>query len=167
MSLLRLLGLVTQNPMLLVWIALGAFAAGAITGGGAAWTVQGWRLDAAKAEFKGFVDTTRAQGEAAQKLADTTKAADKKRKEQADAENKRTLDGQRADVKRLRNTRAGSSFVPAAATGASRVDLACFDRAELERSIRGLDLGVQSLVDEGSEAAVNLNTAKSWAQSAP
>lgn len=161
---LRLLGLVTQNPMLLVWIALGAFAAGAISGGGLAWTVQGWRLDAVKAEFKGFVATTRAQGEAAQKLSDATKAADKKRKDQADAENKRTIDTLRADVKRLRNARAGSSFVPAPAPGASRPELACFDRAELERAIRDLDRGVQGLVDEGSEAAVNLDTARTWAQ---
>lgn len=162
---LRLLGLVTQNPMLLVWIALGAFVAGAISGGGAAWTVQGWRLDAVKAEFKGFVDTTRALGEAAQKLSDATKAADKKRKDQADAENKRTIDTLRADVKRLRNARAGGDFVPTAAPGADRPDLACFDRAELERAIRDLDRGVQGLVDEGSEAAVNLDTARTWAQS--
>lgn len=161
---LRLLGLVTQNPMLLVWIALGAFVAGALTGGGAAWTVQGWRLDAVKAEFKGFVDTTRAQGEAAQKLSDATKAADKKRKEHADVENKRTLDGLRADVKRLRDARAGGGFVPAAAPGTHRPDLACFDRTELERAIRDLDHAVQGLVDEGSEAAVNLDTARIWAQ---
>lgn len=73
--LLGLVGRVTGNPMLLVWIAIGAFVAGVVTGGGAAWKVQGWRLDAVKAEFKGFVDTTRALGKAA--------ATEKKRIEDA------------------------------------------------------------------------------------
>lgn len=159
-----LLGMVTRNPLLLIWIALGAFAFGAVSGGGAAWTVQGWRLDAVRAEFKGFVDTTRVLGEAAQKQSDATKAANQKRKDQADAENKRTLDRLRADVKRLRDARAGGSFVPAAAAGTLRPDLACFDRPELERAIRGFDIGIQGIVDEGSAAAVNLDTAKAWAQ---
>lgn len=163
--LLGLIGRVTGNPMLLIWIVLGAFVAGVVTGGGVAWKLQGWRLDAVKAEFKGFVDTTKAIGEAAQKLSDATKAADKKRQEQANEENKRTTDTLRADIKRLRNARASGNFVPAAATSASRPDLACFDRPELERAIRVLDLEIQGLVDEGSAAAVNLNTARGWAQS--
>lgn len=162
--LLGLVGRVAGNPMLLVWIALGAFAAGVTVGGGAAWTVQGWRLDAVKAEFKGFVDVTRILGEEALRARMIREAADQKRQEQADAENKRTIDAFRADIKRLRNARAGSRFVPAAATSASRPDLACFDRADLERSIRGFDLGVQGLVDEGSATTVNLDTAKVWAQ---
>lgn len=159
-----LLGMVTKNPMLLLWIALGAFAAGAVAGGGTAWTLQGWRLDAVKAEFKGFVDTTRVMGEAAQKLSDATKAADQKRKDQADVENKRTIDSLRADVKRLRDARAGGSFVPAAAAGSLHPEVACFDRPELERAIRDLDREVQGLVDEGSESTVNLDTARTWAQ---
>lgn len=155
---------ITGNPMLLLWIALGAFAAGAVSGGGAAWTVQGWRLDAVRAEFKGFVDVTRALGEAAQKESIRREAADKTKKDQANAENKRTIDSLRADVKRLRDARAGGSFVPAAPAGSLRPELACFDRPELERAIRGLDRTVQGLVDEGSEATVNLDTARAWAQ---
>lgn len=162
--LLGLVGRVTGNPMLLVWIALAAFVGGVITGGGAAWKVQGWRLDAVKAEFKGFVDTTRVIGEAAQKLSDATKAADKKRQEQANEENKRTTDALRADIKRLRNARPGGNFVPPAATSARRPNLACFDGAELESAIRVLDLEVQGFVDQGSEATVNLDTAKMWAK---
>ena len=159
-----ILGMITKNPLLLVWIALGAFAAGALSGGGAAWTVQGWRLDAVQAKFDGFVATTRTAGEAAQKAATLREAADKSKKEQADAENNRTLDRLRADNQRLRNTRAGSSFVPAAAPGTGRPDIACFDRPELERALRGFDLGIQGLVDEGSAATVNLDTARGWAQ---
>lgn len=159
-----ILGLITKNPLVLVWIALGAFAAGAISGGGAAWTVQGWRIDAVQAKFDGFVATTRATGEAAQTAANLREAADKSKKEHADAENKRSLDRLRADNQRLRDARAGGSFVPAAAPGAGRPDLACFDRPELEHALRGFDSEVQGLVDEGDEAAVNLETAKAWAQ---
>lgn len=160
-----LLGIVTRNPMVLIWIAVGAFVVGAASGGGTAWTVQGWRLDAVQAKFDGFIATTKAEGEAAKKLANDQAAEDKRKKEQADEENARTLSALRADVKRLRDARPGGSFVPAAASGSLRPELACFDRSELERAIRGLDLGVQGLVDEGSEDAVSLNTSKSWAQS--
>lgn len=159
-----LLGMVTKNPLLLLWITLGAFAAGAISGGGAAWTVQGWRLDAVRARFDGFVSTTRAAGEAAQKAADIKESTDKNRKEQSDAENKRSLDRLRADNQRLRDARAGGSFVPAATPGAGRADLACFDRPELEHALRGFDSEVQGLIDEGDEAAVNLDTARTWAR---
>ena len=137
---LSLLGHVTKNPMLLIWIALGSFVAGIVTGGGTAWMVQGWRLDAVKAEFKGFVDTTKILGEAAQKESDKMKQADKQRMENANAENARTINNLRADIKRLRNTRTSGDFVPSPASNADRPDLACFDRAELERAIRTLDI---------------------------
>ena len=44
-----LLKAITGNPLLLVWGALGISAVSLATGFGTAWTVQGWRLDAAKA----------------------------------------------------------------------------------------------------------------------
>lgn len=154
-----LLGKVIGNPLLIVWIAIGAFVAGGV----GAWKVQGWRLDAVKAEHQSFVAQTKTLGEAAQKAADATKAADKSRKEQADAENKRTLDTLRTDNKRLRNARAGSNFLPAAAPGAARPDRACFDRAEFERALQRFDNGTTAIVGEGDEARVGLNSSKSWA----
>lgn len=160
----KLLALVMRNPMLLAWIALAAFAAGAVTAGGAAWTIQGWRLAAVQATFDGFVQTTKALGEAAQKAATALEARDKQRKELADAENDRLILRLRTDIKRLRDARPGGGFVPAAGAGSLRPDLACFDRAELERALRALDLGVQSLVDEGSATAVDIDTARAWAR---
>lgn len=59
----RLLGAVTGNPTLLVWIVLSAFAAGA----GSAWTVQGWRMGKLQAEYDSLVVTTRVIGEQAKK----------------------------------------------------------------------------------------------------
>lgn len=142
---------------------LGRLLLATLAGAAIAWTLQGWRLDAVKAEFKGFVDTTRAIGEAAQQAAIATAKADHQRKEHADAENITTLDRLRADNQRLRDARAGRSFLPAAAPGARSPATACFDRPELERSLRDFDRGITGLIDEGDEARVNLDTAKRWA----
>ena len=107
--------------------------------------------------------TVKAEGDAAKKLADATAAEDKRKKESSDHEYQTTIASLRADVKRMCDTRAGSRFVPAAPAGSRRVDLACFDRAELERTIRDFDSAIQGLVDQGSADAVGLNVARSWA----
>jgi len=159
----RLVGMITGNPATLLWLMAAAFVIGLSSGAGGAWWVQGLRLDAVQAEYDGFVATTKAQGEAAKKLADATAAEDKRKKESSDHEYQTTIASLRADVKRMRDARAGSRFVPAAPAGSRRVDLACFDRAELERTIRDFDTAIQGLVDQGSADAVGLNVARSWA----
>lgn len=159
----RLVGHIIGNPGLLLWLVIAAFVIGLGSGGSAAWWVQGLRLDAVQAEYDGFVATAKAQGEAAKKLADATAAEDKRKKESSDHEYQTTIASLRADVKRMRDARAGSRFVPAAPAGSRRVDLACFDRAELERTIRDFDSAIQGLVDQGSADAVGLNVARSWA----
>lgn len=141
-----------------------SLALGVLLGFSVAWSWQASNLDAISAEYNGFVDTTRALGDAAQKASLEREARDKAEKTKADNENKLTITSLRADVKRLRNARASSNYLPSAPTGAQRPDLACFDRTELEQSLRSFDAGIQGLVDEGSEAAVNLNTARRWAQ---
>ena len=157
----RLAGMITGNPALLLVIA--AFVIGLGSGGSAAWWVQGLRLDAVQAEYDGFVATTKAEGEAAKKLADATAAEDKRKKESSDHEYQTTIASLRADVKRMRDARAGSRFVPAAPAGSRRVDLACFDRAELEQALQRFDAGIAGLFDEGDTDAVGLNVARSWA----
>lgn len=159
----RLVGHIMGNPGLLLWLVIAAFVIGLGSGGSAAWWVQGLRLDAVQAEYDGFVATAKAEGEAAKKLADATAAEDKRKKESSDHEYQTTIASLRADVKRMRDARAGSRFVPAAPAGSRRVDLACFDRAELERTIRDFDTAIQGLVDQGSADAVGLNVARSWA----
>jgi hypothetical protein len=72
-----LLGKITGNPMLLLWIAGVAFLAGVASGGGAAWKVQGWRLEAVQSKFDGFVATVKAQGEAAEEDAKRIEAQQK------------------------------------------------------------------------------------------
>lgn len=151
--------LIVSNP----WMLFALFVLGLSSGAGIAWRIQGLCLDAVQAEYDGFVATTKAQGEAAKKLADAQAAEDKRKKESSDNEYQATIASLRADVKRVRDARAGSRFVPAAPAGSRRVDLACFDRAELERTIRDFDTAIQGLVDQGSADAVGLNVARSWA----
>ena len=54
-------------------------------------------------------------------------------------------------------------FGGAAPAGSRNPGIACFDRAELERTIRDFDTAIQGLVDQGSAGAVGLNVARSWA----
>jgi hypothetical protein len=160
----RLVGLITGNPTLLLWLALGSFALGLASGAGGAWTVQGWRLDAVQAEFDGFAATVKAQGEAAEKLAKAKADEDKRNKERVDREYKTTIAGLAADVKRLRDDRARSGYVPAAPAGSRSPGLACFDRAELEQALRRFDEEITGLFAEGDADAVGLNSAREWAQ---
>jgi hypothetical protein len=160
-----------------IWIAIAVTSAA--VGAGAAWKVQEWRLDSAKAETKlvqseydQFVTKTEAAGKIAEAEKKATIAADKLREGNANAENARTTAALRSDIKRLRGerdqARAGSSIVPAAAHGAANPETACFDRPELERALRGfidqIAAGTRILVDEGSQATIDLDSAKLWAQ---
>lgn len=161
---------------------LGALAlAGAVT-----WLYQlvdnHWATDAGIAEGKKrmqpkidalekFKADTIAAGKKAEQEKQAKEAADKKRKEQADAENKAAVAALSADVVRMRRERdaARRSIVPQAPAGSKCPDgQACFDRAELEREIRGrLDevrAELRKLVDEGSAVTIDLNTARRWAQ---
>jgi hypothetical protein len=159
----RLVGHIIGNPGLLLWLVIAAFVVGLSSGAGGAWWVQGLRLDAVQAKYDGFVATTKAQGEAAKKLADATAAEDKRKKESSDHEYQTTIADLNADIKRMRDARAGSRFVPAAPAGSRRVDLACFDRADLERTLQQFDEAVTGLIAEGDADAVGLNVARFWA----
>lgn len=151
--------MIVGNP----WALAALFALGLAFGGSGAWWVQGQRLAATQARFDGFVGTVKAEGEAAKKLADATAAEDKRKKESSDHEYQTTIAGLNADVKRMRDDRARSHYVPAAPAGSRSVDLACFDRAELERTLQQFDEAVTGLIAEGDADAVGLNVARRWA----
>lgn len=153
--------LIVGNP----WALVALFALGLSSGAGGAWWVQGLRLDTVKAEYAGFVATTKAEGDAAKKLADAKAAEDKRNKESSDHEYQTTIASLRADVKRMRDDRAGSRFVPAAPAGSRSVGLARFDRAELEQALQRFDDGISGLIAEGDAGAVGLNVARGWAAS--
>lgn len=159
----RVVGMIVGNPGLLLWLVIAAFVIGLSSGAGGAWWVQGLRLDAVQAEYDGFVATVKAEGEAATKLAEATAAEDKRKKESSDHDYQTTIASLNADIKRMRDDRARSRFVPAAPAGSRSVGLACFDRAELEQAVQRFDDGISGLIAEGDAGAVGLNVARSWA----
>jgi len=134
-----------------------------LLGAGCAWYVQGLRIDAVQAEFDSFVATTKAQGEVAAELALKRTAEDKRKKELIDNVYNLSVASLNADIKRLRDARASSRFVPAAPAAPGSTSSACFDRAELERTLQQLDSEVSGIVAEGDESALALNVARMWA----
>lgn len=146
-----------------LYAALGALAVVGLLLAGL--IIQTKRLEAVQTEYATFAAGVEQVGKLAVAAAEKQKADDKLKKEKADAENATAIAAVRADNARLRAQRASRSYVPTAASGAASPERACFDRALLERALRDLDEGVSGLVDEGSEATVNLDTAKRWAQS--
>ena len=76
----------------------------------------------------------------------------------------RTITNLRADVKRLRDNRASGGGLSAPATSAESPGRICFDPAKLSGALRKFDEGVLGLVEGCSEAVINLDTAKKWAQ---
>lgn len=158
-----LLKLFTGNPISMLWViggvALGAFA----LGGSAAWTVQGWRLDAANAKYEVFVTKTEAAGKVQDAASKAKDAANKLKQEKANEENLRTKRALTVALNSLRNSRPGSSFVPAAPAGAVRPDLACYSRPEFVGAVGSFIEAARGLADEGTAAAIDLNTARQWA----
>ena len=150
-----------------IWGYAAIGAAVVIAGLGLALKVQTSRLDAVRAEYAGFVAQTKAIGEAAEKAAKLKEAEDKKRKETVDADlnrARRDLAGLADAYRSLREQRARSGFLPAAAPGAGSVTRACFDRAELERTLGEIDAVGSGIAQEGDQARIGLDAAKRWAR---
>lgn len=125
--------------------------------------IQTLRLDRSQKEFQAFKVAVEVAGKVQEAETKRRIAQERELKELSDAENKRTTDKLLADIARLRKQRPDSSFVPAAPAGSSRPDLICFDRAEYVRADGAFTAGARGLADEGSKAAVDLDTAKRWA----
>lgn len=154
----NLINAIPLHYRLLAMIAL----AGAVYGLGWIKGANHEQLKAAK-----FEAATVALGQAAKQRADATIKADKLRKETADAENNRTLDSLRADIKRLRNARAHGGGLSAPATAPSSPDRICFAPAKFSAALRDLDEGILGIVEDGSKAVIDLDTAKKWAENNP
>ncbi len=163
-----LLGLVPGLPSWAWrWIGIGLVLVAAVAFG---WVKRGEhdqpKYDALQLAYSTFKADVEAKGVIAQREADKRVAAEKSAKEKADAENAKSIAALHNDVARMRRERdsARRSLVPAAASQASSPDRACFDRTKLESALRSYRDAVRGLVDEGSDAVIDLNTAKAWAQ---
>jgi hypothetical protein len=126
--------------------------------------IQTARLDSVKAEYFSFVEKTKLAGEEQERKTKETIARNLKEKERSDAENKRLRTANAALSRSLRESRSSRQYLPAPSPSAKRPDAATFDRAELERAIQLLDERVSGLIEQGDQARIDLDTARTWAQ---
>ena len=166
-----LLKLATGNPITLLWIGGGIFAAGLAMGGSGAWWIQGLRLDACKAEYAGFVAKVKALGEAQEVITKAKDAENQKSKERADEQNrkaKRDLAGLYDAYGKLLDTNSRLSQLPEAPPGSASPADITFDRASLDRGLAAADgilqSGAAKILRRGDEAIADLETAKTWAK---
>ena len=115
-----------------------------------------------KADREKFIASLRAQAEEQENEIKRKENEYRKAKEAADNEAKRKLDDLAHTVKRLRDERARASSVPAALANASRPDLICFARDEFARAVDNFEAGVEGIAAKGAEAAIGLESARSW-----
>ncbi len=147
-----------MNPLVIV-AAIAFCVGGAVVG-----EFQEWRLDRLQTKYDKFVGETKHAGELAQKTTELKEAKDNILKERTDAERNATLAAVTAERDRLRRG-AGRSIVPQGPANSRRPDLACFDRTEFGAAIDGFRSEVRGFAEEGTTFTVDLNSAKTWAQS--
>ena len=147
---------------LAAWGALGTLlVVGALSG---ACYIQTSRLASLRAEYEAFKGGVEALGRAAKKAAAEKEAADKLRKEQADALHLKAVDALNADIRRLRSDSARGRRLPLPSTITAGTSRTCFDSDRLIAAIRGLDENLLGIVEVGAKAVVDLDAAKNWAQ---
>ena len=144
------------------WIAIGAV----ILALGAAVWVQTERLDTVKKEYADFVAKVKALGEAQEAATKLKDAENQTRMEKANAENARTRRALATALNGLRHASSSGGGLSAPAPTAASPARTCFDPAKLDSALRKLDAGVLGIVEIGSGAVIDLDSAKIWAQQA-
>jgi hypothetical protein len=160
-----LLSKITNNPMVLLYVAGISFAAGLASGAVPAWKYQAALKEVVQAKFDSFVAQTKAEGVAAQKIAAAKDAQYKLDKENSDEQYKNNLADAAVVSQRLLHDRSSRGYLPQASATSSHPDRACFNRLQLGEAIRELDAGVQGIVDQGDRARIGLDTGRVWTKS--
>ncbi len=120
-----------------------------------------WREEVrAFAVFKAQVEVL---GKAAQVEKERIEREHKLLKERTDVENKRTTANLRATITRLRND-PGQGGLSSPTPSPASPDRTCFDPAALDRALRNLNQDLLGLIEEGSQAVIDLDSAKAWAR---
>lgn len=104
----------------------------------------------------------RAELEALTIAAEAEAADDLENKERTDAENARRIADLNRELARLRKQPAYVAPAAPAGSGCPPAQV-CFDRAEFERAYRKLVEGVRGVAAEGSQIAIDLDSARDWA----
>lgn len=120
-----------------------------------------WREDVRA--FNAYKIEVAALGKAAEMEKARIEREHKLLKERTDVENKRTTANLRATIIRLRNDphQGGLSGPPPSATSPDRT---CFDPAALDRALRVLNQDLLGIIETGSQAVIDLDSAKEWAR---
>lgn len=125
--------------------------------------VYAWHCEREKAALASLVASTRALGEAAEQEASDTVKENLARKELADERIKNLSSATVSLARELRDARASSRDLSAAAARARGTPGAA-KYVELLREIGRLDAGVSRVGEEADGERVRLNEAKVWAQ---
>ena len=123
--------------------------------------VQNTRLASCKREFEVFKAEVKVLGDAQNAKTKLKDAENREIMEKANAENLRTKSALTIALNSLRSN-PNSGRLPEAPASSKRPDLACFDRAEYQRAYGEFVKEIRGLADEGTESAIDLQTAKSW-----
>lgn len=147
---------------------LGAIGAGiVILGLGAAVKVQSARLESTKAEYAGFVAQVKAAGDAQEAASKVKDEQNKLAKEKSDAQNAKSRAALIVALNSLRHASSSGGGLSAPTPSATSPARTCFDPAKLDSALRNLDQGILGIVEIGSGAVADLDSAKAWAQSRP
>ena len=138
------------------WIILAVVLA--FVASGAYWNHHGYNT--ATTEWEGRIAATRA---AAEQTARITEHENQRLKEKTDAENWNLTVSLRNDITRLRNNNARRGNLSSPAPTAGSPDKTCFDAAKFDSALRELDQDFLGIVEAGSQAVIDLDSAKMWA----
>lgn len=139
--------------------------AGSLIAGSGAWHVQGLRIDKLKADHSLEIQKIKNVGEIVQAKSNQITVTQEKAKEVADVDYKEDFARLNAELKRLRNERARTSYTPSPAPNSRSSELTCFNRTELESAFQFLDAGLQELIAEGDQNTARLVSGMKWADS--
>jgi hypothetical protein len=123
--------------------------------------IANYRAEKWENAHKTFVAQTEAIGKLAAEKARAKEKSDLATKQKVDNENKSLRASLAAESQRLRDARAGSSFLPRAPSGTSGTTVTA-DRAKLEAALRDFDSAASRLIDQGDSAIADLNSGKAW-----
>lgn len=121
-----------------------------------------------QAQFDQFVSQTAELGKKAQAEAKAKDEENQRNKEKADNDYQTNLAALRADNQRLLDENSHLNYVSAPPISPRNPQgLACYESAELERTLQQFTGATADLLAEGDEAALKLRTAQEWATSLP
>lgn len=160
-----ILGLLTKNPMVLIYVAIVAFTVGVAVGAVPAWKYQSAMKAEVQASYDSFVAKTKAIGVQASIEAEAKNKENELIKERYD-EQQKSMANSIADLSdKLYNSRSRGSYLPTPSPNTKHPERVCFTRTKFDAAMGQLDAGGKGLIDQGDSARVSLYTTCVWSHS--